>query len=94
MCMRIKQSTEIEYLGARIENVFKNNNISIVDILNNKYTLHQLLSIKNLGRKSINGIRENFKQIGYIFPDENMWLNPKSPYGKGKQLNKLLENTT
>ena len=42
MCMRIKQSTEIEYLGDRVEKAFKNNNILISDILNNKYTLYSL----------------------------------------------------
>jgi len=94
MCMRIKQSTEIEYLGERVEKAFKNNNILISDILNNKYTLHQLLLIRNLGRRSINGIRESFKRVGYTFQDEHIWLSDNTIYSKGKKLNKYLNINT
>ena len=94
MCMRIKQSTEIEYLGDRVEKAFKNNNILISDILNNKYTLHQLLLIRNLGRRSINGISESFKKVGYTFRDESIWLSDNTIYSKGKKLNKYLNINT
>lgn len=89
--MRLKPKT-VEYMGERIENAFKKNNITIEDILNNKYTLHQLLLIKNLGRRSINGIRESFKRVGYTFQDESIWLN--KGFVKGKKLNKYLNINT
>ena len=83
----------VEYMGERIENAFRKNNITIEDILNNKYKLHQFLNIKNLGTRSINGIRESFKEIGYLFPDETDWENARIR-NKGEELDKYLKTNT
>ena len=98
MCMRLKTSLDtnnlkpriIDYLGERVENAFKKNNITINDILNNKYKLHDFLTIKNLGTRSINGIREDFKKIGYTFIDDDDWSKLRIRT-KGEKLNNYLK---
>lgn len=70
--------------GYKIEKAFKENNISIKDILSNKYKLRDLYIIPNLGRRSINGIRNEFYKIGFVFKDDDEWT--------GKDILKKLEN--
>ena len=70
--------------GYKIEKAFKENNILIEDILSNKYRLQDLYKIPRLGRRSINGIRNEFYKIGFVFEDEDEWT--------GKDILKKLEN--
>jgi flagellar biosynthesis chaperone FliJ len=56
-------------LTPRVKGIFKVNNITIEDILADKYTLYNLYCLKHLGKKSMKDIKKSFSSIGYEFKD-------------------------
>ena len=65
-------------LTPRVKGVFKVNNITIEDILADKYTLYNLYCIQHLGKKSIHDIKKAFSSIGYEFKDGQKYFKKLS----------------
>jgi hypothetical protein len=66
--MEIKSIDDL-CLSKRVYNVFRINNITLEDLLADKYTLHNLYCLPYLGKKSIKEIKESFLSFGYRFKD-------------------------
>lgn len=58
----------------RVFEIFKLNNITIEDILANKYSLSDFEKLPNIGRKSIKEIKEAFLSYGFKFSDNDKYF--------------------
>lgn len=58
----------------RVFEIFKLNNITIEDILANKYSLSDFEKLPNIGRKSIKEIKESFLSYGFKFSDNDKYF--------------------
>ena len=61
-------------LSTRVFEVFKTHNITMEDILANKYSLTYFLRLPNIGRKSIKEIKEAFLSFGFKFSDNDNYF--------------------
>ena len=61
-------------LTPRVKGIFKMNNITIEDILADKYTLYDFYCLQHLGKKSMKDIKKAFSFIGYEFKDSNKYF--------------------
>jgi hypothetical protein len=71
--VNVKERNKMEKLNLtpRVKGIFKINNITIEDILADKYTLYDFYCLKYLGKKSISNIKKVFLSIGYQFKDND-----------------------
>ena len=58
----------------RVFEIFKLNNITIEDILANKYSLSDFEKLPNIGIKSIKEIKESFLSYGFKFSDNDKYF--------------------
>ena len=61
-------------LSTRVFEAFKTHNITVEDILANKYSLTYFLRLPNIGRKSIKEIKEAFLSFGFKFSDNDNYF--------------------
>lgn len=79
-------------LRPKVVKTFQKENITMGDILANKYSLSYFARIPNIGKKSIKDIKEAFLIWGFKFsdndehfPEIDHYLNPKSENNKNEQ---------
>lgn len=61
-------------LSTRVFEVFKTHNITIEDILANKYSLRYFWALPNIGRTSLKEIKEAFLSYGFKFSDNDNYF--------------------
>jgi hypothetical protein len=71
--------------STRVFEVFKLNNITIEDILANKYSLSDFAKLPNIGRKSIKEIKEAFLSYGFKFSDNDNYFKDVDHYFEAKK---------
>lgn len=71
--------------STRVFEVFKLNNITIEDILANKYSLNAFLRLPNIGRESIKEIKEAFLSYGFKFSDNDKYFKDVDHYFEAKK---------
>jgi len=65
-------------LSPRVKGIFKVNNVTIEDILADKYSLYDFYLLQYLGKKSMNDIKKAFLSIGYEFKDGHKYFKKLS----------------
>ena len=65
-------------LTPRVKCIFKINNVTIEDILADKYSLYDFYRFPHLGKKSMNDIKKAFLSIGYEFKDGHKYFKKLS----------------
>jgi hypothetical protein len=66
--MKLKHMDDLCF-STRVYNVFKINNITLEDILADKYTLYDFYCLPHLGKQSIKEIKEAFLSFNHYFKD-------------------------
>jgi hypothetical protein len=80
-------------LSTRVFEVFKLNNITMEDILANKYSLNDFGRLPNIGRKSMKEIKEAFLSYGFKFSDNDKYFREVDHYFEAQKEYKQKETT-